>query len=45
MNREPIEISAAESARLERECAKLDPREEQALADETYAGEIEPPEY
>ena len=34
-----------ERARLARECAKLDSREEQTLADETYAGEIEPPEY
>ena len=32
-------------SRLARECAKLDMREEQALADEGYAGESEWPEY
>jgi hypothetical protein len=31
--------------RLERESAKLDPSEEQALADEIYSGEAEWPEY
>jgi Arc/MetJ-type ribon-helix-helix transcriptional regulator len=32
-------------SRLARECAKLDKSEEQALADEGYAGESEWPEY
>ena len=32
-------------SRLAREAAKLDRTEEQALADEVYAGEIEWPEY
>ena len=31
--------------RLERESAKLDPSEEQALADEICTGEVEWPEY
>jgi len=31
--------------RLEREAARLDPLEEQALADEIYAAEVEWPEY
>jgi metal-responsive CopG/Arc/MetJ family transcriptional regulator len=32
-------------SRLAREAAKLDRTEEQALADEVYAGEVEWPEY
>jgi len=32
-------------SRLASECAKLDRAEEQALADEVYAGEVEWPEY
>jgi Arc/MetJ-type ribon-helix-helix transcriptional regulator len=32
-------------SRLAREAAKLDPAEEQALADEFYVGEVEWPEY
>jgi Arc/MetJ-type ribon-helix-helix transcriptional regulator len=32
-------------SRLAREAAKLDRAEEQALADEVYAGEVEWPEY
>ena len=32
-------------SRLALECAKLDVREEQALADEGYIGELEWPEY
>jgi len=32
-------------SRLARECANLDPAEEQGLADESYAGEVEWPEY
>lgn len=32
-------------SRLARECARLDPAEEQALADEGLAGESEWPEY
>lgn len=32
-------------SRLARECAKLDPSEEQALAEEGYAGETEWPAY
>jgi hypothetical protein len=32
-------------SRLAKECAKLDPAEEQALADEVYAAEAKPPRY
>jgi Arc/MetJ-type ribon-helix-helix transcriptional regulator len=38
-------ISKLQRSRLARECAKLDVREEQALADEGYAGESEWSEY
>jgi Arc/MetJ-type ribon-helix-helix transcriptional regulator len=38
-------IAKLHRSRLARECAKLDIREEQALADEGYAGESEWPEY
>jgi Arc/MetJ-type ribon-helix-helix transcriptional regulator len=38
-------IAKIHRSRLARECAKLDPSEEQALADEGYAGETEWPEY
>jgi Arc/MetJ-type ribon-helix-helix transcriptional regulator len=38
-------IARLHKSRLARECAKLDPREEQALADEGYMGESEWPEY
>ena len=38
-------ISRLHRSRLARECAKLDRSEEQALADEGYAGESEWPEY
>ena len=38
-------IARFHRSRLARECAKLDRREEQALADEGYAGESEWPEY
>ena len=38
-------IARLHRSRLARECAKLDIREEQALADEGYAGESEWPEY
>jgi Arc/MetJ-type ribon-helix-helix transcriptional regulator len=38
-------IARAHRSRLARECAKLDVKEEQALADEGYAGESEWPEY
>ncbi len=38
-------ISRLQRSRLARECAKLDRHEEQALADEGYAGESEWPEY
>ncbi|HYC61180.1 MAG TPA: ribbon-helix-helix domain-containing protein [Thermoanaerobaculia bacterium] len=38
-------IAKLHRSRLARECAKLDTREEQALADEGYAGESEWPEY
>lgn len=38
-------IARLQRSRLARECAKLDVREEQALADEGYAGESEWPEY
>jgi Arc/MetJ-type ribon-helix-helix transcriptional regulator len=38
-------IARLHRSRLARECAKLDVREEQALAEEGYAGESEWPEY
>jgi hypothetical protein len=38
-------VDRARRSRLARECAKLDPAEEQALADEGYAGEAEWPGY
>jgi Arc/MetJ-type ribon-helix-helix transcriptional regulator len=38
-------IARLHRSRLARECSKLDAREEQALADEGYAGETEWPEY
>ena len=38
-------IARLHRSRLATECAKLDRREEQALADEGYAGESEWPEY
>jgi Arc/MetJ-type ribon-helix-helix transcriptional regulator len=38
-------IARLHRSRLARECAKLDRSEEQALADEGYAGEGEWPEY
>ncbi len=38
-------IAKLHRSRLARECAKLDVSEEQALADEGYAGETEWPEY
>jgi len=38
-------IARFHRSRLARECAKLDPHEEQALADEGYVGETEWPEY
>jgi Arc/MetJ-type ribon-helix-helix transcriptional regulator len=38
-------ISRFHRSRLIRECAKLDRNEEQALADEGYAGETEWPAY
>lgn len=38
-------IAKLHRSRLARECAKLDRSEEQALADEGYAGESEWPEY
>lgn len=38
-------ISRVQRSRLATECAKLDRDEEQALADEGYAGESEWPEY
>jgi len=38
-------IAKLHRSRLARECAKLDAREEQALAGEGYAGETEWPEY
>ena len=38
-------IAKLHRSRLAMECAKLDRREEQALADEGYAGESEWPEY
>jgi len=39
------ERARADTDRLARECAKLDRAEEQALADESLAGESEWPEY
>ncbi len=38
-------IAKMHRSRLALECAKLDPAEEQALADEGYVGESEWPEY
>lgn len=38
-------IAKLHRSRLARECAKLNVREEQALAEEGYAGESEWPEY
>ena len=38
-------ISRFHRSRLARECAKLNPAEEQSMADEGYAGESEWPEY
>lgn len=38
-------IEKLHRSRLARECAKLDRHEEQALAEEAYAGESEWPEY
>lgn len=38
-------IARLQRSRLARECAKLDANEEQALAEEGYAGESEWPEY
>jgi len=38
-------IAKFHRSRLAQECAKLDVREEQALAEEGYAGESEWPEY
>ena len=38
-------VERLKHSRLARECAKLDPAEEQALADEGLAGEGEWPEY
>lgn len=38
-------ISRLHRSRLARECAKLDPAEEQALADEGYAGDSGWPAY
>lgn len=38
-------IAKLHRSRLARECAKLDIREEQALAEEGYVGESEWPEY
>lgn len=38
-------IAKLHHSRLARECSKLDRSEEQALADEGYAGESEWPEY
>jgi Arc/MetJ-type ribon-helix-helix transcriptional regulator len=38
-------IATLNRSRLARECAKLNKAEEQALADEGYAGESEWPEY
>lgn len=38
-------LDRMQRSRLARECSKLDAAEEQALANETYAGEVEWPEY
>jgi len=38
-------IAKMRRSRLARECAKLDMREEQALAEEVYVGDSEWPEY
>ena len=38
-------VATLHRSRLARESAKLDPAEEQAFADEGYAGECEWPEY
>jgi hypothetical protein len=38
-------LARIQRSRLARECSKLDKAEEQALADEGYAGESEWPEY
>ena len=38
-------LARLSGSRLARECAKLDKSEEQAMADEGYAGEGEWPEY
>lgn len=38
-------LDRMQRSRLARECSKLDPEEEQALANETYAGDVEWPEY
>jgi len=38
-------LERSRHSRLARECAKLDPSEEQALANEGYVGESEWPEY
>lgn len=38
-------LARLNGSRLARECAKLDKSEEQAMADEVYAGESEWPEY
>lgn len=38
-------IAKLHRSRLARECAKLDPNEEQALAEEGYTSESEWPEY
>jgi Arc/MetJ-type ribon-helix-helix transcriptional regulator len=38
-------IDRMKHSRLARESAKLDPAEEQALANERYAGDVEWPEY
>jgi Arc/MetJ-type ribon-helix-helix transcriptional regulator len=38
-------LAGMRRSRLARECSKLDRREEQQLADESYAGDAEWPEY
>jgi len=38
-------LARVRRSRLARECEKLDPDEEQALADEDYSGDVEWPEY
>ncbi|HEX8152124.1 MAG TPA: ribbon-helix-helix domain-containing protein [Thermoanaerobaculia bacterium] len=38
-------VAKLRRSRLAEECAKLDKAEEQALAEESYAGEVEWPEY